>query len=258
MKKLSLILFILIYSNTYIFGQNECDVTKYFNEFISVKKRTFNEKKFIYKSINETEEKFCYSDLVNNNPMFFDYILTNFSSYDINKKLLEINDSLVLEKEYFKYLKSDSSFTTIMQELIDKTIVSNDKKDTVTFDEIINVGVKYFSLPKINDEGKYVAQVCAGINGIRKTEETRNPALEAFCFSAIVKNYKSENYSMFDELVKSVKELYKLNLGIDEEERLLRAQGGLYVIMRNNQNFKEMLIEEYEINKGFLPFVLII
>ncbi|MBK6525094.1 MAG: hypothetical protein IPG07_05770 [Crocinitomicaceae bacterium] len=61
---------------------------------------------------------------------------------------------------------------------------------------------------------------------------------------------------MYDEFVKAIKELYKVNLGIDREEKLLRAQGAMYLLMRNSENLNKMLASEYESNKDYLPFIL--
>ncbi|MEX2594527.1 MAG: hypothetical protein WD426_17285 [Anditalea sp.] len=75
-------------------------------------------------------------------------------------------------------------------------------------------------------------------------------------FSSILKNYKGKEFSMNKEFGNSLKELYKVNLGIDPEEKLLRAQGAMYFLMRNNNNLKLMIKSEYERNKNYLPFVL--
>ncbi len=87
-------------------------------------------------------------------------------------------------------------------------------------------------------------------------ENERKPFIEAFCFSSILKHYQSEEFSMYDEFVKSIKELYKVNLATDKDEKLLRAQGAMFILMRNNENLKKMLMKEYEKNKEFLPFIL--
>ena len=61
---------------------------------------------------------------------------------------------------------------------------------------------------------------------------------------------------MYNEFVKGIKELYKINLGIENDDRLLRAQGAMYMFMRNNEILKELLLFEYENKKEYLPFVL--
>jgi hypothetical protein len=62
---------------------------------------------------------------------------------------------------------------------------------------------------------------------------------------------------MYDEFVKAIKELYKVNLGIDKNEKLLRAQGAIFLLMRNNENLKKMLKAEYKKQEDYLPFILI-
>ena len=129
-------------------------------------------------------------------------------------------------------------------------------KDTITIDELLNIAVKYFSINQINEDGYYIGKVCGGQNILSKTETERNPSVEEFCVSSIVKHYQSQEFSMYDEFVKAIKELYKVNLGIDKNERLLRAQGAMCLLMKMNENLKDMLLKEYERNKDNLPFVL--
>jgi hypothetical protein len=188
--------------------------------------------------------------------MFIDYILTNFSSNENYQNLLELTDSIAIRNKYFKDLRKDSLFNSVMTDLVSKTIDRKIPKDTISMDKLLNVAVKYFSIMRLTDEGHYVGKVCVGLNDIKKTESERKPFIEAFSFSSILKHYQSEEYSMNDEFVKAIKELYKVNLGIDKNEQLLRAQGAMFLIMRNNENLKKMLKSEYEKQKDYLPFIL--
>lgn len=193
---------------------------------------------------------------MNNNPIFIDYILTNFSSNANYQNLLELTDSIAIRNNYFVDLKKDSLFNFVMTDLVSKTIDKKIPKDTVSMDKLLNVAVKYFSIMRLTDEGYYVGKVCVGLNDIKKTESERKPFTEAFSFSSILKHYQSEEYSMYDEFVKAIKELHKVNLGIDKNEKLLRAQGAIFLLMRNNENLKKMLKSEYEKQKDYLPFIL--
>jgi hypothetical protein len=143
-----------------------------------------------------------------------------------------------------------------MSDLVAKTIEKSIPKDSISMDKLLNVAVKYFSILKITEDGYYAGKVCTGLNDIKKTEKVRKPQLEAFCFSSIMKYYQGTEFNMYDEFVKSIKELYKINLGVDRSERLLRAQGAMYFLMRNSENLKKMLRSEYELNKVILPFAL--
>jgi len=257
MKKLILTTIILILITIQGYGQKHCDIKTNYEDFISVEKSVYNEKAYFIKRVIETDKKSCFSDLVNNNPMFIDYILSNFSSNANYQNLLELTDSIAMKNKYFDDLRKDSSFNSVMTDLVYKSIDKKTPKDTISMDELLNVAVKYFSIMRLTDEGHYVGKVCAGLNDIKKTESERKPFIEGFSFSSILKHYKSEGYSMYDEFVKAIKELYKVNLGIDKNEKLLRAQGAMFLLMRNNENLKEMLKAEYKKQKDYLPFILI-
>lgn len=238
------------------YGQKQCDIKIHYEDFISVQKSIYNEKAYLTKRVIETQKKSCFSDLVNNNPMFIDYLLTNFSSNANYQNLLDLPDSIAIRNRYFNDLKKDSLFNSVMTDLVNKTIDKTTPKDRISMDKLLNVAVKYFSIMRLTDEGHYVGKVCVGLNDIKKTESERKPFIEAFSFSSILKHYQSEEYSMYDEFVKAIKELYKVNLGIDKDEKLLRAQGAMFLLMRNNENLKKMLKNEYEKQKDHLPFVL--
>jgi hypothetical protein len=256
MKKLILSTIILTLITIQGYGQKQCDIKTNYEDFISVEKSVYNEKAYLIKRVVETHKKSCFSDLVNNNPMFIDYILTNFSSNANYQNLLEVTDSIVLRNKYFDGLRKDSLFNSVITDLVHKSIDKKIPKDTISMDKLLNVAVKYFSIMRLTDEGHYVGKVCVGLNDIKKTENERKPFIEAFSFSAILKHYHSEQYSMHEEFVKAIKELYKVNLGIDKTEKLLRAQGAMFLLMRNNENLKKMLKSEYEKQKDYLPFIL--
>ena len=256
MKKSTLTAIITCIISIQGFGQQQCDIKNHYVDFISIQKSTENGKDYLRKQVIETERKSCYSELVNNNTMFIDYLLINFSSNTNYQNLLQLTDSIALRNTYFVDLKRDSLFNSVMTELVSKTIDKKIAKDTLSMDNLMNIAVKYFSIMRLTDKGHYVGKVCVGFNDIKKTEVERKPFVEAFCFSSIFKHYQSEEFTMYDEFVKAIEELYKVNLGIDKDEKLLRAQGAMFLLMRNNKNLNSMLKIEFERQKEKLPFVL--
>lgn len=238
-------------------SQKHCDIVAHYDDFISVEKMTYGAQSFVICRAVETNKKRCYSDLVNNSGRFIDYLLTNFSAAAIDQSLAQQTDSIAMRKAFFDGLKNDSGFNALMTGLVAKTIDKNMPKDSVTVDKLLNIAVKFFSIIRLNAEGHYVGKVCAGLNDIRATETERQPFVEAFCFSSIQKHYRGSEFAMYDEFVKAVQELYSINLGIDNNEKLLRAQGGLFLLMRNNANLRLMLQTEYARQKAYLPFVLV-
>ena len=256
MKNIALICIIITIIAFNTFGQNYCNIRDFYGDFILVNKMNWKGKEYISTSIKEPDVPNCASALIKNNLKFIEYILTNFSNLKkITEKILPINDSLTLQQIFIEELKNDSLFNTIMDNLVNKTI-NKLPKDTVNMDDLLNIAVKYFSITKITEDDLYVVKLCVGTHDIIKTETERNPFIEAFCFTSLSKHFMSEDFYIYKELTNEVQELYKINLGIDKSERLLRAQGALYFMMRNNKILQKMLISEYEHNKEFLPFVL--
>ena len=127
MKKLILTTLILTLITIQGYGQKQCDIKTHYEDFISVEKSFYNEKSYLIKRVVETQKKSCFSELVNNNPMFIDYLLTNFSSNANYQNQLELTDSVVMRNTYFDDLRKDSLFNSIMTDLVNKTI---DKKIT--------------------------------------------------------------------------------------------------------------------------------
>lgn len=256
MKKLFLILLIVIIcSDSY--SQNDCNIIDEYKNIFKIEKFKYGKKEVLLKRVNKIDANFCFSDLINNNQKYIGYLLTHFSGNIDYKSLTAINDATILQDKFIEMLKNNKTFNNVMSKLTNKVIKkSTFKSDTISVDELLNIAVKYFSVTKIGDKGRYHGKVCAGINGIKQTESVRSPQVEAFCFSSILNNYNGENFKMYNEFVKGIKELYKINLGVDKKEKLLRAQGAMYVFMRNNKKLKDLLLYEYENKKEYLPFVL--
>jgi hypothetical protein len=257
MKQLLIISAILIISSN-SFAQQNCELIKNYGDFIKISKEKYHDQEYLINRVVETKSENCYSKVINANLDYFDYFLTNYCSSKSNyQNLLKITDTVILQKTYIDSLQKDSLFNAVMAEYFAKTVEKKLPKDTVSMDRLMNIAVKYFAILRLNPEGDYMGKVCTGMNLLQKSEKNKRPQLAAFCFSSIMKNYQTTEFSMYDEFVKAIKELYKVNLGDDKDEKLLRAQGGMFLLMRNNENLKKMLVNEYEKKKEYLPFVLI-
>jgi hypothetical protein len=255
-KRLLLILTIGLFTVN-SFSQTNCVIESEYGKIFKIEKKKYGEKEYLLKTVNVLNASSCFSDLVNNNGQYIDYLKTHFSDNSNYEKLMSFSDTIKLQNEFIKSLESDSTFNEVMNKLTKKiTDKSSYIPDTISMDDLLNIAVKYFSIIKINEDGYYVGKVCTGINGLKQTEKERKPQIEAFCFTTILNNYQGEQFNMYNEFVKGIKELYKINLGIENEDGLLRAQGAMYMFMRNNDKLKELLLFEYENKKDYLPFVL--
>ncbi len=251
---LHIIYFVLISSQGN--AQTPCDIHSLYENFIDVHKSLYNDEITLTINVIDTPSNSCIFELVRTNPMFIEYILKYYSSDTNQQRLLNLDDSVAMRKRYFDDLRQDPMFTNLMTEYSAKTIEMTMPKDSISLRTLLEVAVKYFSIQSLTDDGYYVGKVCSGLNDIEKTESKRMPFLEAFAFSSIMKNYSNETFSMHDDFVSAIKELYYLNLGLDRNEKLLRAQGAMYVLMKFKSTLQSMLLSEYKAQEVDLPFVL--
>jgi hypothetical protein len=251
------ILFVfLTLSVTTLFAQTECKMQNFYGDFLKAEKLKHGEMEYIIKSVNPVITGSCIENLVNNNIQYIDYLLTHFSDGKMYSELVSIEVSVEMQIKFSEKLANDSLFNALMTEFADKTINKKLEKDSIDIDYLINLAVKYFAILSINKDGHFSTRICTGFNLIKETEPERNPLVEAFVFSSVFKNLNSEKYNLYVDFVGFVRNIYKLNLGTANNERLLRAQGALFMAMRENSKLREMLIDEYNNKKEFLPFEL--
>ena len=237
------------------FRKKNCEIISHYNDFIRIEKKKYENNEYLTRKIIKSKNQLCFSELFENT-RYVEYLLTTFPSRQVYVEMNELvesgADSNKLQNEFIKKLQNDSTFNAVMSELVQKSIDKKIQKDTFSMDYFLNIAVKFFKIVEINENNKYSIQIRIGINGMKDTEIKRNPQVEAFVFAIIFTKFSR------DILMEVRDELYKINLGIgiNNEEALLRAQGALYFLLRNNQDFKDFFTTEYEENKDLLPFVI--
>ena len=255
MKQLILV-FSIVFSFQ-VFSQTTCDLQNHYGDFIKITKKSYKDIEYLNHNVVRVDSQYCFADYVNNNLRHIEYLLFCFYSNSHNDSLKKIDDSLTLQSVFTADIQSDSLFNSVMSELTAKVINKNVPKDTITMNALMNIAVKFFYMNKISEEGYYSFKICTAINGIKETEQERKPFIEAFSFVSITKYYMSNReYDIYNDIRDVVKELYKVNMGVDEKERLLRARGAVFMQMFYNKKLRELFLYEYEQKKEYLPFVL--
>ena len=233
----------------------DCRLTGHYEAFIRMEKRPSDRGAYLLDRVVQTDTGHCFAALVNGSPRFLEYLMTHCTAPQDKDALLGQPDSAALQHAYIEALGRDTGFRAVMERLAAQALNQTRPRDTVTTQELLNIAVKFFSIPRINEKGHYTGQVCTGINGLESTEAKRRPFLEAFCFATILNHYRSDQYDLYGAFAASFKRLYQVHLGLDEEERRLRAQGAMYLLMYDHPELKQALQYEYRRQQDTLPFV---
>ncbi len=209
-----------------------------------------------YIKVKKIDATSSHAAVVNEQSSFWEFITTNYIARLDYDALQQIKDTTVVEKQVMHHMEQDTTFNHLVRTYQAKVIDHTQPKDTVTIDNILNVAVKFFNITGINTQGHYTGRICVGIHALPKTEKKRSPYLEAFAFDAIINHLTSETYPFYDDYKESIYNVYKLNLGTNDEEQLLRTQGAIFIQMFQSPQLKQLLLDEYERKKDILPFIL--
>lgn len=233
-----------------------CNIQEHYGDFLAMDRSVHDGKEYFALRVFEAPKEACFAELVNGDQRYVDYLAQNFAKGIDRTRLARIADDGEMNAAFIQQLQADTAFNEVMIGWVGRAVDRTQPKDTVTMAEMLNVAVKFFSIYKLNAEGRYVGKICVGLNDVAKTEELRMPCVEAFCFSTIFGHLGEGEFNLYDEFIKSAKQLYDVNLGVDPQERLLRAQGAMYFLMRDSAPLKAALAGEYGRRQHSLPFIL--
>lgn len=193
------------------------------------------------------------------NRSYIDYVFTNFRSKEIKKGGIidKKREKEIIFKEYKEQLKKDTLFVNTLQRISDNSIKNIQDKPSYDLDVVMDIATKFIKIMDINADGNYVLKVCVGVNDLERTQVKRYADIEAFCFVAILNHYQDKNNPLKEEIIKEFHKIVPLSMGTEKEERILRAQGALMVLMYQNESFKQVILKEYENKKDILPFTII-
>lgn len=219
--------------------------------------------------INEIDPSHPLAGLVNDNKLYVDYILTNYTSISKERinELAAMEDSTERSQEFLKLLKSDEVFNKYFSSMVkyyfgaESNVYSYqtptfNKKDAVSLDSLVSIASHFFYLTRITPRGCHWF-VCVGKNGYRNTKKTdSSPLVEAFCFNSVMANIFDEKYQYKQDYDSSKNAITPEKFEGTQEEKIEEMRITMYKDMQNSKSLKEMLKEEYMEKKEMLGFIL--
>lgn len=232
-----------------------CRIQDHYADFIALRRTVHEGKVFYHVQVLDPPTGACYAAIVGRHPLIVDYLLQNHAIRFNNEKFTAIGDTADMNAAYLRALSADSTFNALMGGLMARAEDPSIPRDTLTETDLLDVAVKFFAIERISPDDHYVGRICVGLNSVAQTEPVKRPWLEAFAFSSIFKHLEGDS-GLYEAFLASAKRLYEVNLGVDPNERLLRAQGAMFFLMRDSPTLQAALMEEYRANQAWLPFVL--
>lgn len=261
MKRITLLAVFSLFTVT-IFAQKSLTVQEVkdkYGLFVKAVKKESLDRVYIDKVVVVPEEDEILSEFVTKNKAFIELVIANYSSIS-SDGLKKMRDSLKLQAKFVERLQADQLFNQYCLPYLCAFYQSKDytitdytmPKKTHTFDEVIDIAVKYFELKNINSRGEYNTRIGINDENLIRTLDVRRPLLEIFCLNAIKKN----NYKAYQAMTKAKKTAQKLQLGLDDNDRFKRAEGAIYALLSVDESFRGFLKTEYENNAKALPFII--
>lgn len=186
------------------------------------------------------------------------YIGYLYDHFRKNKNILEpIKDGNRIEEAFEQYrneVKKDTLLVNTLQRISELSLKPIEEKPVYSFTKILDFATKFIKITGITEKDNYTVRVCSGHTNLSETKEERLADIEAFCFVTILKAFAIKDGPLQKEIYKEFAKIVPLSMGIDRNDRLLRAQGAFFVLMYQNETLRDILKEAYEKDKEILPF----
>jgi len=221
----------------------------------------------VFTKITDSTDQFY--NMSNEYGLYLDYFLTVYGLDNFKQIFQYKNDSTRFSTQLYNSLVTAPLFNkclalTVSVYAKERGFLYKDytppSHPFISMNDLMKVASKFFYAVDITGDTAIEYYMCVGNNpyrmeGLRSKDEP-GAFIEAFCFSAIMRNSNDERYSYYDYYDRYTNELMGQIRTIEPANRLLWARNKLYAKMEKCKDLQRMLKYEYELHKTVLPFTL--
>jgi len=215
----------------------------------------------------ELEDDNPLVDFEKDNEFFLTYLIGNAVSFN-KSEILEAEAPIEKRKQsFYEALRSDESFNEALFTSFGRYLASQgnllvgwnqaEGVRSVTESDLQRLAVRFFFPDAVTDEGRLSGHICVGINGLEDIEGDRDVLVEAFVYATIFRALRKERYGLDEEFRAALEAAQNLALSVDEETKILRAQGAVWALLARSENIRNMLRESYQMRETYLPFQIV-
>jgi PAS domain-containing protein len=207
------------------------------------------------------------ADFERDNGFFLTYLMGNAISFD-RTDILEAEVPIEERKRsFYSALRNDQRFSEALFTAFGRYLESKggvlvgwdlaDGVRSVTEQKLQRLAVRFFYPDAVSEDGRLTGHICVGLNGLEDFDWDRDVLIEAFVYSTIFRALREEKYGLAEEFRTALEAADNLALSVDEETRIVRAQGAVWTILARNDNIRKMLRESYEPRKAYVSFQIV-
>jgi hypothetical protein len=196
-------------------------------------------------------------------PLYFEYLLWNYTNKQLFKRLIEEKDSVQFNIKFVEILKTDSIFNAgflpiahayLKSKHILVTDYSPPPVPVLTEKEFFLTASRFFYADTIDSFKRIEWKICVGTNPYRTDSSLRKyPAVEAFCFAAMLNSTSFEYYSDFDRNTKMIE---PETISLADSTILIYARKRMIEEMMKSKHLQKLLIKKYKAGKNELAFIV--
>ena len=201
------------------------------------------------------------------NGFFLTYLIghaTSFNRVEIFEAEVPIEER---KRSFYEALRSDRRFNEVLFTALGRYLASQgrvlvgwdltDGVRSVTANELQRLAVRFFYPDAVAADGKLTGHICVGINGLGDLDWERDILVEAFVYATIFRALREEKYGLDEEFRSALETAQDLALSVDEETRIIRAQGVVWAVLASSSNIRRMLRESYELREAYAPLRIV-
>lgn len=168
-----------------------------------------------------------------------------------------------VKARFLAKLSQDSVYLTVLAESVERmahgaaATRKGAARRRVSVQRAQDVASRFFYPDAILPNGRIQSHVCVAINDVIDMQGGRDPALEAFVYSAIFEDLDHPRFDVSADFEASSRLINRMDLSSDSTLRLRRAQGVMWGRMVESARLRRLIRAAHARDRSYLPFELV-
>jgi hypothetical protein len=238
-------------------------VKKEYPRMFRIYSKTTEDGKQFIAEVKLVPKEHPFYELILNNRHLLDYLVKNAIDYNgINEYL---NDSLMLEMDFYTRLDTNSAFNDALLNVIGSYLKSKGKAITdytpeteeMLYEQLATRAVRFFEPYRVDDNGMVLSNILVNNSSFKDYEGLRNFIAEGFCYQALFMETYKKKHNLNKVFSQLLQDLTAYPFSQDEDTKIKRLQGALWFSFAKDPAIKAVIKDEYNRLKSWYPISIL-